>query len=174
MTHSTRKFITSLAVVMLSSSPLLASAAGAGYKMAVIEDAPGAEYIKAGQFADAIALVQAAKTTNTEPFYRQVSLCVSYSSTAQFDLAETACNDAVQLAATLQAIPRSAKREMRALALNNRGVMNLMAGDKVAALHDFMQAVRLDSSEITLANLERLTVSINGNPVQEVALQAAE
>lgn len=174
MTISTRKFITSLAVVLLSSSPLLASAAGNAYKMAVIEDAPGAEYIKIGQFADAIAFVQGENSTHFEPFYRQVSLCVSYSSTAQFSLAETACNDAVQLAATLQAIPRSAKREMRALALNNRGVMNLMAGDKVAALQDFMQAVRLDNSELTLANLERLTLSINGTEVQEIALQAAE
>lgn len=174
MTNSTRKFITSLAVVLLSSSPLLASAAGSGYKMALIEDAPGAEYIKAGQFADAITQAQGANATKTEPFYRQVSLCVSYSSTAQFGLAETSCNDAVQLAAALQSIPRSAKREMRALALNNRGVMNLMAGDKVAALQDFMQAVRLDNSELTLANLERLTVSINGTEVQEIALQAAE
>lgn len=174
MTISTRKLITSLAVVLLSSSPLLASAAGNGYKMALIEDAPGAEYIKAGQFAQAIELAQNPRSVDSDPFYRQVSLCVSYSRTAQFELAETACNQAVQLAATLQAVPRSAKREMRALALNNRGVMSLVAGDKVAALQDFMQAVRLDNSDLTLANLERLTVSINSTEVQEIALQAAE
>ncbi|WP_423187604.1 hypothetical protein ACO1PK_05165 [Alishewanella sp. d11] len=174
MTISTRKLVTSLAVVLLSSSPLLASAASTGYKMALIEDAPGAAFIKAGQFAEAIAQVQAEDADKSEPFYRQVSLCVAYSSTADFTLAATACGDAVQLAANLQAIPRSAKREMRALALNNRGVMHLMAGDKVAALQDFIQAVRIDNSELTLANLERLTVSINGVEVQEIALQAAE
>lgn len=174
MALSTRKVITTLAMVMLTSSPLLASAAGTGYKMALIEDAPGAEYIKAGDYTLAIEQAQSARLADTEPFYRQVSLCVSYSRTGQFALADKACNEAVQQATALQAIPRSAKREMRALALNNRGVLSLVSGDKVAALQDFMQAVRLDNSELTLANLERLTTSINGADVQEVALQTAE
>jgi hypothetical protein len=63
---------------------------------------------------------------------------------------------------------------MRALALNNRAVMNLLAGDKVAALQDLMQAVRLDNAELMLANLQRLTQSINGVEAPQLALQAAE
>ncbi len=52
--------------------------------------------------------------------------------------------------------------------------MNLMAGDKVAALQDLMLAVKLDNSELTVANLQRLTMSINGIASTQVAQQAAE
>ena len=52
--------------------------------------------------------------------------------------------------------------------------MNLLAGDKVAALQDLMQAVRLDNAELMLANLQRLTHSINGVEAPQLALQAAE
>ncbi|MDP4945820.1 MAG: hypothetical protein NWQ48_09925 [Alishewanella sp.] len=172
MTISTRKFITRMAVVLLSSSPLLASAASTGYKMALIDNAPGAEYIQAGQYEKAIASAQAPSQADAESFYGQVSLCVAYSRMNELDLAATACDNAVYRAATLKAVTGSAKREMRALALNNRGVIKLLAGDKVAALQDFMLAVRLNDSAITAANLERLTFSINEG--QEIAMQTAE
>ncbi|MDD4862781.1 MAG: hypothetical protein PHE38_02090 [Alishewanella agri] len=174
MTFSTSKLCAGLTVLMLSSSPLLASAAGNAYQMGLPEDAPGAELIKAGQFQAGIEQAQSPKQADTDPFFRQLSLCVAYSRTADFTAAATACNDAVQRAGALQAVPRSAKREMRALALNNRAVMNLLAGDKVAALQDLMQAVRLDNAELMLANLQRLTQSINGVEAPQLALQAAE
>lgn len=174
MTFSTRKLLAGLAVVMLSSSPLLASAAGNAYQMGLPEEAPGAELIKAGQFKAGIEQAVSPLQADTDPFFRQLSLCVAYSRTADFASAEAACTEAVQRAGTLQAVPRSAKREMRALALNNRAVMNLMAGDKVAALQDLMLAVKLDNSELTVANLQRLTMSINGIASTQVAQQAAE
>ena len=74
MTFSTSKLCAGLTVLMLSSSPLLASAAGNAYQMGLPEDAPGAELIKAGQFQAGIAQAQSPQQADTDPFFRQLSL----------------------------------------------------------------------------------------------------
>ncbi|WP_333606872.1 tetratricopeptide repeat protein [Arsukibacterium sp.] len=172
MTFSAKKFATAVALSVLASSPFLASAASNGYKMVLIEDTPGADTIQAGELEQGIKEVTTSLSLDADGFSRSMALCVAYSRLGQLAQAEASCNSAVNQARTYASAPRAIKREMRALAFSNRGVMHLLAGNRVAALEDFKQAVSIDKNDISVANLERLTASINGVALQQYAFHA--
>ncbi|HAW91666.1 MULTISPECIES: hypothetical protein [unclassified Arsukibacterium] len=174
MTFTAKKFATAVALSVLASSPFLASAASNGYKMVLIEDTPGVTTIQAGQLQQGISEVTNYRGAEADSFSLHMSLCVAYSRLNQIDLAQSACNKAVSLAQTTPALPTDAKREMRALAYSNRGVMHVLASDKVAALEDFKRAVSLNTNDINQHNLARLTADINGVETNQIAYNSAE
>jgi Flp pilus assembly protein TadD len=174
MTFTAKKFATAVALSVLASSPFLASAASNGYKMVLIENTPGVTTIQAGQLQQGISEVTNYRGADADNFSLQMSLCVAYSRLNQIDLAQSACSKAVSLAQTTPALPTDAKREMRALAYSNRGVMHVLANDRVAALEDFKRAVSLQTNEINQHNLARLTADINGVDANQIAYNSAE
>ncbi|KKO44541.1 hypothetical protein WG68_14655 [Arsukibacterium ikkense] len=174
MTFTAKKFATAVALSVLASSPFLASAASNGYKMVLIEDTPGVTTIQAGQLQQGISEVTSYRGADADSFSLHMSLCVAYSRLNQLDQAQSACSKAVSLAQSTPAIPSDAKREMRALAYSNRGVMHVLANDRVAALDDFKRAVSLKTSDINQHNLARLTADINGIETNQFAYNSAE
>lgn len=174
MTFSTTKHVAALTALLLVASPALAAAGLPGYQMGLPTEAPGAEYIKTGRLEAGIATALAVRPVENDAFLQQLSLCVAYSQMANYALAGTACNSAVTRANELQVSSGAVKREMRALALNNRAVMQISAGDKVAALQDLLLATRFAATELAAANLQRLTASINGVDAGQVALLQTE
>lgn len=174
MTFTAKKFATAVALSVLASSPFLASAASNGYKMVLIEDTPGVTTIQAGQLQQGISEVTNYRGAEVDSFSLQMSLCVAYSRLSQIDQAQSACSKAVSLAQSTPAMPTTAKREMRALAYSNRGVMHVLANDKVAALEDFKRAVSLQTNDINQHNLARLTADINGTETNQIAYNSAE
>jgi Flp pilus assembly protein TadD len=174
MTFAAKKLATIVALSVLSSSPFLAFAANNGYKMTLIEDTPGVTTIQAGQLAQGISEVTNYRGATADSFSLQMSLCVAYSRLNQIDQAQSACSKAVTLAQSTSAMPADAKREMRALAYSNRGVMHVLASNKVAALDDFKRAVSLNANAINQHNLARLTADINGTENTQFAYNSAE
>lgn len=173
MIFPTSRFLIALTALLLIIRPTFAETQS-GYQMGLPEEAPGAELIKANELTAGIEQALASRATQNEAFLQQLSLCVAYSQIAAFDLADQACNAAVQRANELQATPRSVKREMRALALNNRAVMQISSGNKVAALQDLLLAVRFDANDLTTSNLQRLKLSINGQVATQFVLLQSE
>ncbi|WP_019676925.1 hypothetical protein [Arsukibacterium perlucidum] len=174
MKFTAKKFATAVALSVLASSPFLASAASNGYKMVLIEDTPGVTTIQAGQLQQGISEVTNYRGAEADSFSLQMSLCVAYSRLGQLDQAQTACSKAVSLAQSSPTLPTDAKREMRALAYSNRGVMHVLANDRVAALEDFKRAVSLNTNDINQHNLARLTADINGTEINQIAYNSAE
>ncbi|WP_166838110.1 tetratricopeptide repeat protein [Rheinheimera pleomorphica] len=154
------KLGSTLALMLMASGSFLASANTNGYKMVLIEDAPGVAALQAGQFDQGIT-----ETLNSsvevDNFSRQMSLCVGFTKSAQLDKAATACDNAVSAAQQLHLVSSSDKREMRAYALTNRGVLRLLQNNNLAALADFNRAAELNRSDVSLHNLQRLELALN-------------
>ncbi|MBU2113508.1 MAG: hypothetical protein KKE94_07000 [Gammaproteobacteria bacterium] len=168
------KLSSALALMLMASGSFLASANTNGYKMVLIEDTPGVAALQAGQFAQGISetLNSSAEVDN---FSRQMSLCVGFTKTAQLDNAADACNKAVTAAQQLHSVSSNDKREMRAYALTNRGVLHLLQNNNLAALADFNRATELSRSDVSLHNLQRLELALNkANNGLEVAMVSAD
>ena len=154
------KLGSTLALMLMASGSFLASANTNGYKMVLIEDAPGVAALQAGQFDQGIT-----ETLNSsvevDNFSRQMSLCVGFTKSAQLDKAAAACDNAVSAAQQLHLVSSSDKREMRAYALTNRGVLRLLQNNNLAALADFNRAAELNRSDVSLHNLQRLELALN-------------
>ena len=154
------KLGSTLALMLMASGSFLASANTNGYKMVLIEDTPGVTALQAGQFDQGIT-----ETLNSsvevDNFSRQMSLCVGFTKSAQLDKAATACDNAVSAAQQLHLVSSGDKREMRAYALTNRGVLRLLQNNNLAALADFNRAAELNRSDVSLHNLQRLELALN-------------
>jgi hypothetical protein len=154
------KLGSSLALMLMASGSFLASANTNGYKMVLIEDTPGAAALQAGQFEQGISetLAQRAEAGS---FARKMSLCVGFTKSGQLQQAEDACNSAVASAYQDVQASSSEKREMRAYALINRGVLRLLQSTNLAALNDFSRAAGLADSDVSQHNLQRLQQALN-------------
>lgn len=163
-----------LALMLMASGSFLASASTNGYKMVLIEDTPGAAALQAGQFDQGIneTLNSSAEVDN---FSRQMSLCVGFTKSGQLQQAATACDNAVTAAQQFHHVSSSEKREMRAYALTNRGVLQLLQNNNLAALADFKRAAELNRSDVNVHNLQRLEVALNkASNGLDVAMVSAE
>ncbi|GAB59880.1 hypothetical protein [Rheinheimera nanhaiensis] len=168
------KLGSTLALMLMASGSFLASANTNGYKMVLIEDTPGVAALQAGQFDQGIT-----ETLNSsvevDNFSRQMSLCVGFTKSAQLDKAATACDSAVSAAQQLHLVSSSEKREMRAYALTNRGVLRLLQNNNLAALADFSRAAELNRSDVNLHNLQRLELALNkANNGLDLAMVSAD
>jgi hypothetical protein len=168
------KLGSTLALMLMASGSFLASANTNGYKMVLIEDTPGVTALQAGQFDQGIS-----ETLNSsvevDNFSRQMSLCVGFTKSAQLDKAATACDNAVSAAQQLHLVSSSDKREMRAYALTNRGVLRLLQNNNLAALADFNRAAELNRSDVSLHNLQRLELALNkANNGLDLAMVSAD
>jgi hypothetical protein len=138
-----------------------ASIAGSnGYKMVVIEEDLIAGAISAGNLSSALAGPMMAKTDDV--FARQMSLCVAYAKTEQFDLATKACHKAVIVSRQNAARPTEIDRELKSYAYSNRGVAKMLTGDNIGALADFQRADEIESSSVSQHNLSKLVAQLNG------------
>lgn len=138
-----------------------ASIAGSnGYKMVVIEEDLVADAISAGNIGSVLADPTLAKTDDV--FARQMSLCVAYAKTEQFDLAAQACHKAVIVSRHNAARPTEIDRELKSYAYSNRGVSKMLTGDNIGALADFQRANDIESSAISQHNLSKLIAQLNG------------
>ncbi len=156
------KLGSSLALVLMAAGSFLASANTNGYKMVLIEDAPGVSALQAGQFEQGISETLSTNTAAVDNFSRQMSLCVGFTKSGQLEQAATACDNAVAAVQQLPYISSSEKREMRGYALTNRGVLRLLQNNNLAALADFQRAAELNrSSNVSMHNLQRLEIALN-------------
>jgi len=138
-----------------------ASIAGSnGYKMVVIEEDLIAGAISAGNINSVLADPALAKTDDV--FARQMSLCVAYAKTEQFDLASKACHKAVIVSRQNAARPTEIDRELKSYAYSNRGVAKMLKGDNIGALADFQRADEIESSSVSQHNLSKLVAQLNG------------
>uniref|UniRef100_A0A486XW35 FOG: TPR repeat n=1 Tax=Rheinheimera sp. BAL341 TaxID=1708203 RepID=A0A486XW35_9GAMM len=168
------KLGSSLALMLMASGSFLASASTNGYKMVLIENTPGVAALQAGQFDQGIHETLNS-TAEVDDFSRQMSLCVGFTKSAQLDKAVVACDNAVSAAQQLHSVSSSDKREMRAYALTNRGVLRLLQNNNLAALADFNRAAELNRSAVSLHNLQRLELALNSaNNGLDIAMVSAE
>jgi len=142
-----------VALGLLAASSYVATAATGPFKMALPENGPAADAIKAGQYQQALEQIA---HIDSDLFSKQISLCVAHTQLSQFSQAEQACSQAIVTVRRLEGESATTKREMRALAFSNRGVTRLLLQDPVAALADFEQADALSSTAISQYNLELL------------------
>ncbi|MDX3772652.1 hypothetical protein QE250_00820 [Chromatiaceae bacterium AAb-1] len=149
-----------LALVLMSSVSFLANAAANSYKMVLIEDVPGVDALQAGKLAAGIQQTLASPVWEADNFSRYTNLCVGYTRLGELENAETACTKAITAAQKYQQTPASQKREMRAYAHTNRGVLRLKNNDNLGALEDFKRAAELNTNTINVHNLQRLELAI--------------
>lgn len=168
------KLGSSLALMLMASGSFLASANTNGYKMVLIEDTPGVAALQAGQFDQGISetLNSSAEVDN---FSRQMSLCVGFTKSGKLEQASGACDSAVAAAQQFHYVSSSEKREMRAYALTNRGVLHLLQNNNLSALADFKRAAELNRSDVNQHNLQRLELALNkANNGLDIAMVSAE
>jgi hypothetical protein len=168
------KLGSSLALMLMASGSFLASANTNGYKMVLIEDTPGVAALQAGQFDQGISetLNSSAEVDN---FSRQMSLCVGFTKSGKLEQASGACDSAVSAAQQFHHVSSSDKREMRAYALTNRGVLRLLQNNNLSALADFKRAAELNRSDVSQHNLQRLELALNkANNGLDIAMVSAE
>ncbi len=150
-----------LALVLMSSVSFLASAATNGYKMVLIQDIPGVNALQTGELSSGIQQTLETPVWEADNFSRFTNLCVGYSRMGELEQAETACTKAITAAQKYQQAPLTLKREMRAYAHTNRGVLRLLSNDNLGALEDFKRAAELNGNTINLHNLQRLELAIS-------------
>ena len=155
------KLGSSLALMLMASGSVLASANTNGYKMVLIEDTPGVAALQAGQFDQGISETLASNSAEVDNFSRQMSLCVGFTKSGKLEQATSACDSAVAAAQQFSHVSNSDKREMRAYALTNRGVMRLLQNNNLAALADFSRAAELSRTDVSVHNLQRLELALN-------------
>lgn len=169
------KLGSSLALMLMASGSFLASANTNGYKMVLIEDAPGVAALQAGLFDQGISETLASSAAEADNYSRQMSLCVGFAKSGQLQPAEQACNGAVNAAAQLSLVSNGDKRQMRAHALTNRGVLRLLNSDNLNALADFKRAADLSSTDVSLHNLKRLETALSkADTGVDIAMNSAD
>ncbi|MDP5189102.1 hypothetical protein [Rheinheimera baltica] len=169
------KLGSSLALMLMASGSFFASANTNGYKMVIIEDTPGVAALQAGKFDQGINETLDSNSAEVDNFSRQMSLCVGFTKSNQLQQAEQACNSAVALVQQFTHVSAGDKREMRAHALSNRGVLRLSQNNNLAALADFKRAAELSRSEVSVHNLQRLELALNkANNGLDLAMTTAE
>ncbi|HEY0923329.1 hypothetical protein [Rheinheimera pacifica] len=168
------KLGSSLALMLMASGSFLASANTNGYKMVLIEDTPGVAALQAGQFDQGISETLNS-TAEVDKFSRQMSLCVGFTKSGKLEQASDACDSAVSAAQQFHHVSNSDKREMRAYALTNRGVLRLLQNNNLSALADFKRAAELNRSDVSQHNLQRLELALNkANSGLDIAMVSAE
>ncbi|WP_027671223.1 hypothetical protein [Rheinheimera baltica] len=155
------KLGSSLALMLMASGSFFASANTNGYKMVIIEDTPGVAALQAGKFDQGINETLDSNSAEVDNFSRQMSLCVGFTKNNQLQQAEQACNSAVASVQQFTHVSTGDKREMRAHALSNRGVLRLSQNNNLAALADFTRAAELSRNEVSVHNLQRLELALN-------------
>jgi hypothetical protein len=116
-------------------------------EMGAYLDRPGGPEIVSQRYEDAI--LRAKAMTRGDPSTRLVAetnLCVAYTMTLSFELAEITCNRALERAMRLDRAFRRPGYSSTATvrALTNRGVLRYLSGDLHQAAVDFTEAERLD------------------------------
>lgn len=154
-----------LAVALLLSIPFAANAEQPSFVMATFVDSHHGTEIVSGEYAEAIEQI-ADENAEGESFFANSNLCVAYTKSGSLDAAKVACDSAVEQAskaAVVGAISPSrlltdrARKSYLAVALSNRGVLRVVAGEVELARQDFVKAlsVKPRTREAT-ANLARL------------------
>lgn len=169
------KLGSTLALALMGSCSFLATAADHGYKMVIIDEAPGVEALQSGHFAEGIQTTLDTPAWEIDKFTRNMNLCVGFTKLGEFKQAETACTNAIN-SAKFQQAPQALKREMRAYAYTNRGVSRSLSDDRNGALEDFKRSAELNGSTVTLHNLAILETAYRSNSsgAEVASLNSAE
>ena len=153
--------------VLLSCLTIMATSANAHevpakFEMNVIKDEAAGMKILEGEIDVAIDEIAKTPTGPAERFFVDNNLCVAYTLTREFALAEQACDDALDamaLRGTHRTYWEGPKVRYRAIALSNRGVLRAMTGKTELARADFADARRLSAGiRAPKVNLEYLEI----------------
>ncbi len=124
------------------------------FKMAVIQGSDGASDIREGNYEKGIQSI----VTRDEGFEAddqlamQMNLCVAYTNSSQFELANQSCDQAIALSKAFVETNDQALRFV-SLALNNRAILKTKTQDFEGALQDLMQATEINNTSIIKGNL---------------------
>lgn len=151
--------------VLLSSIAIMATGARAhelpsNFEMNVIKDEAAGMKILEGDIDVAIDEIARTEVRPAEKFFVDNNLCVAYTLSKEFALAEKACDNALDTMA-LTRVPKAYWHRpdvrYRAIALSNRGVLRAMTGKTELARADFADAQRLSAGiRAPKVNLEYL------------------
>lgn len=114
-----------------------------GYMMSIRANAPGIEYLRAGDYRRAIA---ASRSVLAEPGWQAAAYnntCVAYTILQDYKRARHACGKAVKILRAAKARQRGARDGIPAglaMAYSNRGVLRALTGDLQKAQEDFSRA----------------------------------
>lgn len=132
-----------------------------GFKIAVIEDAPGSNEIYNGDYSQSIKTSNAMIAKGEEVFATSMSLCVANMKVGAFETADLACTSAIKAINNIKERPNSMKNVnyLTAVAYSNRGIVHHYLGDKVSAFRDFSMAMSIDDNQIVQENLAALNIA---------------
>lgn len=138
------------------------------FEMAVYSDAPQGMKILSGKYDQAISKINT-KPSSADRVHVKTNLCVAYVKAGNIDAADTACEEAVVAAESMNKVrtssfigQSSAKVRARylAVALSNRGVVKAVRGDLEAAKLDFGAALAQRSGVSSVeTNIEQLEIA---------------
>lgn len=149
-----KTLLTFTAVTLFTTSVI--GATPTNFKMAVVQGSDGASDIRKGNYHKGIQQIVSSSIESTdEQVEVQMNLCVAYANSGQYQLANQACDQAIELSRTAVAVNSQAQRIV-ALALNNRAVYKTKIQDYDGALQDLMEASEIRSSAIIEGNLLKL------------------
>lgn len=156
------KHLIASALVFASTNSL------ASYKVAIIENIPGTDAIKSGNFAEGIKQITESKQGTKRIFKAEhnINLCVAYFNDFQLHNANKTCDAAIDDVKSISGY-RYEKRQLLASALNNRGVYRVKLQDYNGALQDFKAAQSIKNLPLIEQNKQLLEKQIK--QVQTVA-----
>lgn len=128
--------------------------------LTIYSDVAGASEILAGDHANAINLMLAARSIGETKILLSNNLCVAYTLSQQLELAGVACDRAVYEAEQSRnygdwfqrRVSFRAKREYKARAFANRSILRTLSGDSIGAARDLDSAIDLDDRYVINEN----------------------
>jgi tetratricopeptide (TPR) repeat protein len=159
--------------IFAASAPIaLGEETPSAYVMTVVHDQADGDQVIAGAYNMAIRNITSGTGKGVRKFAAQNNLCVAYAKTNKLPQAAEACSRALLANEPIYAAAYDAtsKRDLRAVALSNRGVIHAVSGDAGRAREDFKAAMRLSSALASaaenLAVLEAKTATETLSAVQ--------
>ena len=152
----------------VACTPAWSDSGKTNYEMAFFQDHAQGSKILNGKYDQAIETITT-KADAGHALHVKTNLCVAYTKSGKIEAAEVACEEAVIAAKTFRKVRRSdlsyetpaqARARFLAVALSNRGVLNAVKGDLVAARADFDAALAQRSRFSSVrANIEKLATA---------------
>lgn len=153
-------FVSVFACAAAMLSPAAQPAEEISYEMTSYVDRPGGPELLDGHYQAAIAAASRRRAGEVhDALVAVTNLCVAYTVTQKFSLAEAACDDALTFAKRVDSRRYSGARKAAetAKALSNRGVLRAVSGAETEAARDFRQAADMNRAwNIPTRNLLRL------------------
>lgn len=135
-----------VSVLMSLSDHSAATEAVGKYNMRIIGGPAHIALFESGDYQATVQHVEMSPITYSTVFSHAINLCVAYTLAQDFGSAEAACDRAVTLTRRQMRLRYGGKaaKGMLAVALSNRGVLNALLQQKVAASADFTEASKID------------------------------